>query len=167
MKVTYENGIKIVGEKTFDIEIKKGDIKQIIYTNIDGVGNCAYVVAENWIDRVTPNSSFDTVHVGTLKPKDGSKIFTHDGAIYVSSDGTLFATTNTMILIMKTNTVIQRKYADRFGDGFPRLTRATIREGNGSDVVDVRDDEFAGFKIQVLRTGEMEMKKDEVAAIFN
>lgn len=159
--VRYENGVKIVGEKTFDIVVKRGSsIKQIIYTAVEELGNCAYVISENQIIRLNPNFAIDSVNTGTIVPIDGSKIFTHDEAIYVSSDGTLFLTTNTMILVVKSKTMIQAKYADSF-EGIPPLVHPTIREGKWPDVAEVRDESIAGSKIQVSKDGTIEAKKDE------
>lgn len=165
-----ENGVKIVGEKYFDVgrhenylylyklkingELKDvridmskdstesfiwngSPIRQLIYTKLDGLES-VYLVFEKGIicvsfdkDRMVPRS-------GALRSSDGSKLFLHDGAVFVAADGSILATSPTTLLVNTSNGTINSTYREMFGD-VPPLKKPIFSRGKNDDYVDLRD----------------------------
>jgi hypothetical protein len=174
MKVTYENGIKIVGEKAFDVEIKDGilsfrgikvngdyveitadvkdefkakgislgDIKQKIYFSDAKYGNGVYLVFDNAIVGTFPNNGKGTKTLaGFIAPSDNSRIFLHDGAIFVTPNGSIVATTPTTLLIvtLSLSNSLNMTYLELFGK-IPDLKGPNISGSADANIVFVRDE---------------------------
>jgi len=173
MNVTYENGIKIVGEKTFDIGIKDGllyskdgtstyseegkrtetswlkeltgsetpsnkDIKQIIYVNDQVKGKVAYLVLKHGIVFVAPENH-NKEQVGFAGSKDGSEVFTHEGAIFTAPNGSVVAATPLDLIVITPKEGAVFIYQEIFGN-IPPLKRPTISGSSDANIVFIRDE---------------------------
>ena len=115
---------------------------------VDGKAEGVCLVFENAILRVTVEVNKDktgTVNASGSKSNDGSQIFTHDGAIYTSSNGSIVATTPTTLLVITPNERLSNTYESLFGKG-PSLKNPTISGGRNPAEVFIRDETMADAK---------------------
>jgi hypothetical protein len=172
LPVRYENGIKIVGEKFFELTIENGilyiskfnlgdgrvasyeadpkedpnsgeiststkDIKQIVYTILELKGKGGYFISDQQIIFVHPG--LDSTKIISVGPRDGSRIFTHDGAIFIAPNGSIVATTPATLLMITSHKTVSWTYESMFGK-VPPLRRPQVSQGIEEGHADLRDE---------------------------
>lgn len=172
---------KIIGKKTFEVDLKNGiltfshvkkgsetvtidmdlrklnsninpnaEIKQRIYTKSD---DGVFLIFESGILAAfpEPNNIDGKGTIAYTSASDGSKIFGHRGATFLSEDGSILATTPTTLLILNPNNkdVIEVSYKTLFGDVSP-LVMPVFSQGKDKNHVDLRD--------EVIKDGDKQVK---------
>ena len=139
---------------------------------VDGKAEGVCLVFENAILRVTVEVNKDktgTVNASGSKSNDGSQIFTHDGAIYTSSNGSIVATTPTTLLVITPNERLSNTYESLFGK-IPLFKRPTISGGRNPDEVFIRDETMTNGTEAVrlelnLKTLNIKVEEDVLALL--
>ena len=75
----------------------------------------------------------------SISSLDGSKVFTHEGAIFIAPNGSIVATTHSTLLVITPNDILSVTYESLFGK-IPPLKRPTITGGRNPDEVFIRDE---------------------------
>lgn len=170
LPVRYENGIKIVGNKTFNVEIRDDslyirnfggldfavdikrarnmgiletsstkEIRQLHYQSVGKRGSGVYIIFEYGITFVVPDVQRERLKGVHTRSPDGSKIFLHDGAIYVAPDGSIIATTPTTLLMITPNEAISYTYREIFGVDL-NLKRPYMKRGKDDNHAELTDE---------------------------
>jgi predicted GH43/DUF377 family glycosyl hydrolase len=181
---------KIIGERNFDVDLKDGvltfarvkkgagtvtmdidlgelklniptnaEIKQRIYTT---GGDGVFLIFESGILAAFPEPNRKGTFAYT-SVSDGSKIFNHQGATFLSEDGSALATTPTTLLVLNPNNkdVIAVTYKTLFGD-VPPLVMPVFSQGKDKNHVDLRDEVIKDGEKQVKVTLTLDKFKAEV-----
>lgn len=113
--------------------------KGIFGTTLGGGGS--YLIYEQGIMYVGKDRYYRTIWSG-----DDSRIFTHDGAIFLAKDGSIVATTPTTLLVITSKEVWSVTYKKLFGDDTPNLEKPFTGAGKNDNLVDLRDSAINGSK---------------------
>lgn len=170
---------KIIGKKTFEVDLKNGiltfsnvkkgsetvtvdidlrsinsninpnaEIKQRLYTKS---GDGVFLIFESGILAAFPESNDGKSKIAYTSSSDGSKIFGHRGATFLSEDGSILATTPTTLLLLNSNNkdVVEVTYKTLFGD-VPLLVMPVFSQGKDKNHVDLRD--------EIIKDGDKQVK---------
>lgn len=147
-------------DKTFSCEGKPLGLVFFDTPGKDGyVGMGAYVIYEDAIFVIKLASPTAKASVAPIWAHDGTKIFTHEGAIYVDQEGNMLASTSTTLLGYAKKWGGPYLYADSFS-GFPKLERPTFT-GRGREYADLRDPSL------VINQQIAKIQIDMVSGIFS
>jgi hypothetical protein len=171
LPVRYENGIKIVGQKTFDVEIKNdslyitririgegrladmarnldddqklvylvGNMKSVVYATFENSKQGAYLIFEMGIAKLIPKVLERAVEWSFVYTGDNSKIFTHEGAMFVAPNSSIVATTPTTLLVITPTSVLSVTYEALFGK-IPAFKKPNISGGRNPNEAFIRDE---------------------------
>ena len=121
------------------------DVIRKINTVRSDIGPGVYYIFEKGILGAFVNKDGNSVTFGV---GGHDAIFTHDGAIYVTENGLIFASSPTTLLMVTSSGVISTRYEDDFGK-VPLLKRPIFTKGSGADHVDLRDPVMGKLKMQI------------------
>ncbi|MCX8194780.1 MAG: hypothetical protein N3G22_01590, partial [Candidatus Micrarchaeota archaeon] len=132
---------KIKGEKgrtnMLLLELMLGTpLKQKIYHEVEGLAKNLYLVFESGIVELSFKTKVEIIGVYIAGASDDSKIFLHDGAIYVSPNGSIVATTPTTLLMITPKEVVSSTYKRLFGLDI-KLEKPYIIKGKDDDYAEL------------------------------
>lgn len=133
------------------------DVIRKINTVRSDIGPGVYYIFEKGILGAFVNKDGNSVTFGV---GGHDAIFTHEGAIYVTENGLIFASSPTTLLMVTPSGVISTRYEDDFGK-VPLLKRPIFTKGSGADHVDLRDPVMGKLKMQIsVIDGVLETMED-------
>ncbi len=131
--------IRMLYKMTGSDQPTTSDIKQIVYSNDSANGALAFVVFRFGIVVLAPDNIDEDKHIRGIESGDGYEIFRHENAIFLSTNGSMVASTPATLLIVTPRDMIAISYKGRFGNDARLLEKPNITGSGFPEIVLLRD----------------------------